>query len=100
MRLPPSAATASLTKTAVTVFSHVADDRLVDPKRSRRQAHLVVRLIAGGQVEGTILVEDRLVQLPQRTGWLNAKLLHRDRPRLLIGGESLRLAAGAVEREQ
>ena len=81
-------------------LSDVANDRVVDWKRSSCRARLAVRLVGHGQIKRRILVEDRLVQLPQRPGWLDAKLLDQDRPRLLVGIESLGLTAGAIEREQ
>ena len=58
-----------------------------------------LRLGRRGQVERGVLGEDRLVQALQLGAGLDADLLDERRARVAVGGERLRLAAGAIERE-
>ena len=53
----------------------------------------------GGEVERRILGQHRLVQPPQLGARLDADLLDERRARVAVGGERLRLAAVAVQRE-
>jgi hypothetical protein len=81
-------------------LAHVVNDSFVNRLRDTPLSGvLAMRVVAGGQIESRILVENRLMKLTQRPGWLDAELFDQKSARHLICLERLGLPAGAIERQ-
>ena len=57
------------------------------------------RRVGDGELERRVVAEDRLLELLQRLARVEAELVDERGARVLVGGERVGLAAGAVERE-
>ena len=59
-----------------------------------------LRLVARGcKIEGSVLLEDRLVQLAERASGFDPKLVHEGAARVLVRVEGLGLPTRAIERQ-